>query len=67
MRKKQSKVLDAVHATARGLRAAGAINQVTMQDFDQVCMQPVPPPRLAEIKRTRDRKREPGRARRDSE
>jgi DNA-binding transcriptional regulator YiaG len=34
MRKKRSKILDAVHSTARGLRAANAIDQITMRQFD---------------------------------
>jgi putative transcriptional regulator len=41
MRKKRSKILDAVHATARGLRAVDAIDQVTMHEFDQLCLRPV--------------------------
>ena len=53
MRKKRSKILDAVHATARGLHAADAIDQVTMREFDQPCLQRVPPLRPAEIKRIR--------------
>jgi len=54
MRKKRSKILDAVHETARGLHAANAIDQVTMREFDQLCLKPVPPLRPAEIKRIRE-------------
>jgi putative transcriptional regulator len=54
MRKKRSKILDAVHTTARGLHAADAIDQVTMREFDQLCLKPVPPLRPAEIKRIRE-------------
>lgn len=54
MRKKRSKILDAVHATARGLHAADAIDQVTMREFDQLCLKPVPLLRPAEIKRIRE-------------
>jgi putative transcriptional regulator len=54
MRKKRSKILDAVHATARGLHAAKAIDQMTMREFDQLCLKPVPPLRPAEIKRIRE-------------
>jgi len=53
--KKRSKILDAVHETAKGLYAAGAIDQMTMRDFDQTCLSPVPPLRPAEIKRIRER------------
>ena len=55
MAKKRSKILDAVHETAKGLHAAGAIDQVTMREFDQACLSPVPPLRPAEIKRIRER------------
>jgi hypothetical protein len=54
MRKKRSKILDAVHATARGLHTADAIDQVTMREFDQLCLKPLPPLRPAEIKRIRE-------------
>jgi putative transcriptional regulator len=43
MAKKRSKILDAVHETAKGLHAAGVIDQVTMRKFDQACLSPVPP------------------------
>jgi len=57
MRKKQSKILAAVHATAKGLRAAGAIDQVTMREFDTLCVAPVAPLRPAQIKRIRETSR----------
>lgn len=41
MRKKRSKILDAVQKTAKGLHAAGAINQKTMRQLDQLHAQPV--------------------------
>lgn len=52
--RKRSKILDAVDATARGLHAADAIDQVTLREFDQLCLKPVPPLRPAEIKRIRE-------------
>lgn len=55
MAKKRSKILDAVHETAKGLHSAGAIDQVTMREFDQACLPPVSPLRPAEIKRIRER------------
>jgi putative transcriptional regulator len=51
MRKRRSKILDAVHATARGLQAVDAIDQMTMREFDRVCLQPMPRLRQAGIKR----------------
>jgi putative transcriptional regulator len=55
MVKKRSKVLDAVHETAKGLHAAGAIDQVTMREFDRACLSPVPPLRAVDIRRIRER------------
>ena len=54
MRKKPSKILEAVHATAKGLHAAGAIDQVTMREFDHLSLAPAPPLRPAQIKRIRE-------------
>ncbi|MET0498399.1 MAG: DNA-binding transcriptional regulator [Steroidobacteraceae bacterium] len=54
MRKKQSKILAAVLGTAKGLHAAGAIDRVTMREFDKLCIVPVAPLRPAEIKRIRE-------------
>lgn len=36
MRKKRSKILDAVHSTVRGLHAANAIDQMTIREFDGI-------------------------------
>lgn len=55
MVKKRSKILDAVHEMAKGLHAAGAIDQVTMREFDRACLSPVPPLRAADIRRIRER------------
>lgn len=54
MRKKQSKILDAVHATAKGLHGAGAIDQVTMREFDTLRIAPITPLLPTQIKRIRD-------------
>ena len=53
--KKRSKILAAVHEGAKGLYAAGAIDQVTMREFDQACLSPCRPLRPAEIRRIRER------------
>jgi putative transcriptional regulator len=55
MVKKRSKILEAVHETAKDLYAAGVIDQVTMREFDQACLPPVPPLRPADIRRIRER------------
>ncbi len=60
MRKKPSKILEAVHDTAKGLYVAGAIDQVTMREFDHLSLTPapplppLPPLRPSQIKRIRD-------------
>jgi putative transcriptional regulator len=54
MPKKQSRILAAVHTTAKGLHAAGAIDQVTMREFDALSVAPVVPLRPAQIKRIRE-------------
>jgi len=54
MRKKQSKILDAVHATAKGLHDAGAIDRVTMREFDTLRITPIAPLRPTQIKRIRE-------------
>ena len=41
MRKTKSAILAAVHETASGFYRAGAINQATMQEFEQLCSQPI--------------------------
>jgi putative transcriptional regulator len=55
MRKKKSKILEAVHETAKGLLEAGAIDQVTMRQFDRLCLPPIAPMRPEQIKRIRER------------
>ena len=55
MVKKRSKILDAVHEGAKGLYVAGAIDQVTMREFDRACLSPVPPLRASDIRRIRER------------
>jgi putative transcriptional regulator len=37
MRKTRSAILEAVHETAKGLHAAGALEQVTLREFDRLC------------------------------
>ena len=54
MRKTKSAILEAVHATASGLTAAGVIDQVTMREFDQLCLPPVVPLQPLQIKHIRE-------------
>jgi putative transcriptional regulator len=55
MRKSKSKIFEAVHETAKGLHAAGAIDQVTMRQFDRLCLPSVTPLKPEQIKRIRER------------
>jgi DNA-binding transcriptional regulator YiaG len=48
--KKHSRILDAAHATAKGLYSAQATDERTMREFDQVCVSRVTP--IRPVKRT---------------
>ena len=43
MRKTKSAILEAVHDTAKGLHQAGVMDQVTLREFDRLCLPPVEP------------------------
>lgn len=50
----KSKVLDAVHDTARGLHDAKAMDRITLRKFDALCLPPVEelsPSRIRQIRR----------------
>lgn len=53
MRKTKSAILEAVHETAKGLHKAGVMDQVTLREFDRLCLPPVEPLRPEEIRRIR--------------
>lgn len=57
MRKTKSAILDAVHETARGLHKAGVMDQLTLREFDRLCVPPVAPLKPAQIKRIRETSR----------
>ena len=57
MRKTKSSILEAVHETARGLHKAGVMDQITLREFDQLCVPPVEPLEPAQIKLIRERSR----------
>ncbi|MFZ2653178.1 MAG: helix-turn-helix domain-containing protein [Burkholderiaceae bacterium] len=50
-----SKVLDAVHETARDLHGAGFIDKRSMQNYDALCLEPVPNYSSAKIRALRAR------------
>jgi putative transcriptional regulator len=54
MRKTRSPILDAVHQTAKGLNKAGVMDQVTLREFDRLCLPPVDPLEAEQIKGIRE-------------
>ena len=57
MRKKKSAILEAVHETATGLHKAGVMDQVTMREFDRLCLPPIEPLEPNQIKQIRESSR----------
>src|SRR5262249_15082903 len=51
----QSRILQEVHETARGLHDAGDFADMTMRDFDKVCLSPVHPLTPEDIRTIRKR------------
>ncbi|OBQ42049.1 MAG: DNA-binding protein [Anabaena sp. MDT14b] len=54
MRKKKSAILEAVHETAIGLYNAGIMSQVTLREFDSLCLPPIEPLEPQQIKQLRE-------------
>jgi putative transcriptional regulator len=54
MRKKKSEILEAVHETAQGLHQAGVLDQVTLREFDRLCIAPLEPLAPEKIKQIRE-------------
>jgi putative transcriptional regulator len=53
MKKTKSAILDAVHETAQGLYDAGVMDQITMREFDRLCLPPIEPLRPEQIRQIR--------------
>jgi putative transcriptional regulator len=49
--------LAAVHDTAKGLHRAGVMDQITVREFDRLCLPPVEPLEPDQIKRIRESSR----------
>lgn len=49
--------MDVVHKTAEGLHDAGVMNEMTMREFDAMCLPPVKQYTSADIKKIRMRQR----------
>jgi putative transcriptional regulator len=54
MRKTKSTILEAVHDTAKGLHKAGVMDQVTLREFDRLCLPPIEPLKPEQIKKIRE-------------
>ena len=54
MRKTKSTLLEAVHDTANGLHKAGVMDQLTLREFDRLCLPPVEPLAPEQIKHIRE-------------
>jgi putative transcriptional regulator len=54
MGKKKSAILEAVHETAKGLHEAGVMDQVTLREFDRLCLAPIEPMEPETIKQIRE-------------
>lgn len=51
----KSKILDAVYQTASGFHKSSAITEVTMREFDKLCLQPVHIMQPEQIKSLREK------------
>jgi putative transcriptional regulator len=54
MRKTKSAILEAVHETAKGLHNAGVMDQITMREFDRLCLPPIEYLQPEKIKQIRE-------------
>lgn len=57
MRKARSPILEAVHESAKDLFDIGLVGQVTMREFDRLCLPPVEPLQPEQIKAIRESSR----------
>ena len=54
---RKSEILDVVHEGARDLHKAGLIDEMTLREFDALCLPPVKEYTAAQIRRLRTRNR----------
>jgi putative transcriptional regulator len=52
--KKKSAILEAIHATAKGLHNTDVMDQVTLHEFDRLCLTPIEPMEPETIKKIRE-------------
>ena len=53
IKSKRSHILEAVHESAKGLHEAGIMNEMTMREFDAICLPPIKKYTAKEIKKIR--------------
>ena len=53
--KYRSDAFAAIHEAAEGLHHVGAINKITMREFDEMCLQPIEEIKPAQIRALRER------------
>lgn len=53
-KKNPSAILEAVHQTAQGLYRAGAMDKITLREFDRLCLPPIEPLQPEQIKQIRE-------------
>jgi putative transcriptional regulator len=54
MRKTKSAILEAVHETAKGLHQAGVMDQMTLREFNRLCLPPIETLAPEQIKKIRE-------------
>ncbi|MDO8312698.1 MAG: DNA-binding transcriptional regulator [Sideroxyarcus sp.] len=57
MRRTKSAILEAVRETAKGMHVAGVMDQVTLREFDRLCLPPVEALKPEQIKKIREKSR----------
>ena len=57
MRKTKSAILEAVHETALGVHRAGAMDVMTLREFDRLCLPPIEPLAPEQIRQIREASR----------
>jgi putative transcriptional regulator len=53
----KSRILKEVHETVKGLRNTGLISDITMKDYDKLCLAPIHKLSPKEIKKLREREK----------
>jgi putative transcriptional regulator len=57
MTKAKSDIIEAVYETAKGLHSAGVMDQITLREFDRICLPSIEPLEPEQIKHIREASR----------